>query len=52
MEMAIRSLKEESNSDSRALNEFFTLMAVCHTVVPDVDKETGVVNKYQVKYTK
>lgn len=32
-----------SSADFQAVHEFFKLMAVCHTVVLDTDKDTGKV---------
>jgi len=32
---------EGTEKDIRALRKFFKLMAVCHTVVIDIDKKTG-----------
>ena len=37
----LNDTQQKSDKDQKACHEFFKLMAVCHTVVLDTDKETG-----------
>lgn len=44
-EMALE-LHDTNNQQSAIINEFLTLLSACHTVIPDVNEETGDI-KYQ-----